>query len=227
MASKPRETFVSDNKLGPCPYVMSGDVSKTKKGLIVLQEWWGLNDQIQSEAAMIAEKGNFVTIVPDLYRGKVAIDNETAGHYMGDLDWAGAVHDIKGAARKLKAIGCEKVGVTGFCMGGALSLAAAALLKEIQASAPFYGIPSDELADVSKITIPLQCHFGANDAVEGFSCPKSQAKLKEKLDLGKVKYEFHSYQAGHAFTNATSQGFHKESCELAIGRMVDFMNKNL
>ncbi|XP_033727156.1 protein usf-like [Pecten maximus] len=222
-----RPTFPSQNKLGSCPYVITGDISKTKKGLIVLQEWWGLNDQIQNEASMIGGKGNFVTIVPDLYRGKVAIDNEQAGHYMGDLDWLGAIDDIAGAARELKTMGCEKVGVTGFCMGGALSLAAAALVPEIQAAAPFYGISGDGLADLSKITIPLQCHFGANDAVEGFSCPKSQAKLKEKLDRGGVKYEFHSYQAGHAFTNPTSDNYNKECCDLAIGRMVEFMTKNL
>ncbi|XP_069105921.1 protein usf-like [Argopecten irradians] len=220
-----RPKFPSQNLMGDCPYVMSGDPSNTKKGLIVLQEWWGLNDQIQNEAEMIGNMGNFVTIVPDLYRGKIAIDHETAGHYMGDLDWPGAVKDIAGAAQKLKSMGCEKIGVTGFCMGGALSLAAAVLVEEIQAAAPFYGTPKDELADLSKIKIPLQCHFGVEDTVEGFSCPKAQAKLKEKLEG--VIHEFHVYQAAHGFTNPSSPGYDKDACDLSLARMVEFMNKHL
>jgi carboxymethylenebutenolidase len=64
--------------------------------LVVLQEWWGINQQIQDEAKEIAEKGDFVALVPDLYRGKVATDNEEAGHLMNNLDWPGAVQDIAG-----------------------------------------------------------------------------------------------------------------------------------
>ncbi|XP_060064445.1 protein usf-like [Ylistrum balloti] len=221
------DSFESGNKLGKCPYKISGDVSKTKKGLIVLQEWWGLNDQIKNVAVSIGNMGNFVTLVPDLYRGKKTTDNEEAGHFMGNLDWEGAVLDIQGAAKKLKSMGCTKVGVTGFCMGGALSLASAVRVSEIDAAASFYGIPGDGLADVSKIRIPLQCHFGTKDAVEGFSCPKSQAKLREKLDNGKVAYDFFSYDAGHAFTNETSPNYYKDCSDLALGRLVDFMNKNL
>ena len=52
-----------------------------KGGIIVLHEWWGVTDAIQGEAAMIASEGGFVTLVPDLYRGKVTDDRETAGHY--------------------------------------------------------------------------------------------------------------------------------------------------
>ena len=70
-------------------------------------------------------------------------------------------------------LGCKKVGVTGFCMGGALSLASAALIpEEISAAAPFYGIPSADLCDVGKIKIPLQGHFGSKDTRAGFSSPK-------------------------------------------------------
>lgn len=86
---------------------------------------------------------------------------------MGNLDWSGAVKDIAACARFLKEKGCSKVGVTGFCMGGALSFAAAALVPEVDAAAPFYGIPSPDLCDVSTIKIPLQCHFGDQDQVNG------------------------------------------------------------
>ena len=81
---------------------------------------------------------------------------------MDNLDWQGAIQDISAAARFLKLRGCVKVGVTGFCMGGALAFASAALLPDdISAAAPFYGIPSPQLCDLATIKIPVQCHFGA------------------------------------------------------------------
>lgn len=125
-------------------------------------------------------------------------------------------------------VGCKKVGVTGFCMGGALSLAAAALIpEEISATAPFYGIPSSELCDVGKIKIPVQAHFGEKDQVEGFSSAKDAQALAAKLDAAGVNYELHMYDAGHAFTNPTNPEFNQEICDLALGRMVDFMKKHL
>ena len=63
----------SENAAGACPAVLAGDVSKTKRGVVVLQEWWGLNQQIQDEAKQLSDEGSFVTIVPDLYRGKVRV----------------------------------------------------------------------------------------------------------------------------------------------------------
>lgn len=186
-----------------------------------------MNQQIQDEASDIAKKGDFVALVPDLYRGKVATDHETAGHYMSDLDWPGAVKDITGAAQYLLSKGCTKVGVTGFCMGGALSIAAATLVKEISASAPFYGIPGAQLCDVGQIKIPIQCHFGSLDDIAGFSSPKDVEALKAKFEAGKVNYEIHMYNTGHAFTNSTSPGYNEEACKLSLQRMIEFMQKNL
>ena len=68
-----------------------------------------MNEQIKEQAKKIAGLGNFVTVIPDLYRGKVAIDREEAGHLMHGLDWSGAVSDVKGAAEFLKSKGCTKV----------------------------------------------------------------------------------------------------------------------
>lgn len=125
-------------------------------------------------------------------------------------------------------VGCKKVGVTGFCMGGALSLASAALIpEEISAAAPFYGIPSSELCDVGKIKIPVQAHFGSKDHIVGFSSAKDAEALKQKLDAGGVNYELYMYDTGHAFTNPTSESYTKEICDLALGRMVEFMKKHL
>ena len=220
--------FASENAKGECPAVfVKGKDSVSTQGLVVLQEWWGMNQQIQDEAKEIAEKGDFLALVPDLYRGKVATDNEAAGHLMNNLDWPGAIQDIKGAAKYLLSKGCTKVGVTGFCMGGALSLASAALVPEISASAPFYGIPGEALCDVSKIMIPLQCHFGELDTLVGFSSPKDVETLKGKLEAGGVNFELHMYQADHAFTHKGGANYNEEVSELALQRMIDFMKKNL
>lgn len=89
--------FASENARGECPAVCFKDKdSRSTRGLIVLQEWWGVNQQIQDEASEIADKGDFVTLVPDLYRGQLTTDNEEAGHLMNNLDWPGAVNDIAG-----------------------------------------------------------------------------------------------------------------------------------
>ncbi|KAH9488966.1 hypothetical protein Btru_061745 [Bulinus truncatus] len=228
MATPKVVKFETANKLGACPGVLCGDPKKQPKGVIVLQEWWGMNTQIQDCGKDLCGRLNVVTLVPDLYRGKVAEDNETAGHYMGSLDWKGAVEDIRGAAKYLKEQGCKKVGVTGFCMGGALSMAAAALVEEIDAAVPFYGIPSDQLCDVTKIKIPLQCHFAEKDDTKGFASPDEFKPLEAKLKAANFKVlEFYVYPAAHAFTNTTGPNYNKECRELAFSRMSEFFQKYL
>ncbi|XP_052286659.1 protein usf-like isoform X6 [Dreissena polymorpha] len=196
-------------------------------GLVVLQEWWGMNEQIIARGKELAEMGNFVTLVPDLYRGKVAKDHEEAGHLSGSLDWAGAIEDIRGAALFLMGKGCRKVGVTGYCMGGALSIASAALVGELSAAAPFYGIPKAERCDVKTIIIPIQAHFGELDTIAGFSAP-ADARAFEAAMKGKKDFELFMYPAGHGFTNSNNKAnYNKESADLALSRTVKFMARHL
>jgi carboxymethylenebutenolidase len=91
-------------------------------GIVVIQEWWGLNDQIKGVADKLLASG-YRALVPDLYRGKVALAANEAEHLMTGLDFGDAAgQDVRGAVQHLKASGSPKVGVTGFCMGGALTL---------------------------------------------------------------------------------------------------------
>ncbi|XP_005094588.1 protein usf [Aplysia californica] len=226
MAAPQKIQVDSANKAGKCPAILC-DAENSKAGIIVLQEWWGLNQQIQDCGKEVSCGSKMVTLVPDLYRGKVAVDNETAGHYMGDLDWKGAIDDIQGCAQYLKGKGCVKVGVTGFCMGGALSMAAAALVPEIDAAVPFYGIPSAELCDVTTIKVPLQCHFGDKDSVAGFSSPAEWKPLKAKLEAALKSLEFYNYDCDHAFTNKTGANYNPDAAKLAFSRMFQFFQKNL
>ena len=99
----------------PCPAYVPSATANHKLGVIVLQEWWGVNDNIKNRALDLHQKYGWITLVPDLYRGKVAIDRETAHHLMSDLDFGGAVQDIQAAAQFLKRERkCEKVAVVGF-----------------------------------------------------------------------------------------------------------------
>ncbi|MCO5592851.1 hypothetical protein L7F22_046855 [Adiantum nelumboides] len=175
-------------------------------GIVVLQEWWGVDYEVKNHAAFIASKG-FRTLIPDLYRGKVGLDAAEAQHLMDDLDWSNAVKDVAESVKWLKENGSPKVGVTGFCMGGALSLASSVLVPGLNAAVAFYGTPSPELADVSKVKIPVQAHFGELDNVAGFSDKNAAQALKEKLKASGVSHEVHMYPGvGHAFLNSSPEG---------------------
>src|SRR5262245_30304670 len=102
----------------------------TAAGIAVIQEWWGVNEQIKGVARKLADAG-YRALVPDLYRGKIGVEAEEAEHLMNQLDFVDAAsQDVRGAVLHLKAAG-SKVGVTGFCMGGALSLLSATKVPEL------------------------------------------------------------------------------------------------
>src|SRR5213596_2356825 len=118
-------------------------------GVVVIQEWWGLNDQIKGVADKLAGLG-YRALVPDLYKGKVTLDAAEAQHLMTNLDFGQAAsQDIRGAAQYLKQ-SSAKVGVVGFCMGGALTVLAAVFVNAIDAASSWYGFPPEQAADVTK-----------------------------------------------------------------------------
>ena len=157
----------------------------------------------------------------------MAKDREEAGHYMSGLDWNGAIQDISAGAKYLISLGCRKVGVMGFCMGGAISFAAAVRSPEISAAAPFYGIPKSSIANLLEIRIPVQSHFGELDTAVGFSSPADYNALNETLAKPGVAHEMHTYHAGHGFTNGNNQQYSSEATKLALSRVYEFMQKHL
>lgn len=173
--------------------------------VVVIQEWWGLNDQIRGVADRMAAAG-FTALVPDLYRGKSTVEAEEAHHLMTGLDFGDAAsNDVRGAVRWLKqhAAGSGKVGVTGFCMGGALTLLSSMLAPEADAGVVWYGYPPLEFIDAAKIRIPLMGHWATQD--QAFAIGGVDA-LEAKLREAGVRYEGHRYLAQHAFANETAQG---------------------
>src|SRR6266850_7501747 len=102
-------------------------------GVVVIQEWWGLNDQIKGVASRFADAG-YRALVPDLYRGKLGLDAKEAEHLMTNLNFGDAAgQDVGGAVQYLKSTGSQTVGVTGFCMGGALTLLSAVFAAGLDA----------------------------------------------------------------------------------------------
>ena len=173
-------------------------------GLLVIQEWWGLNPQIKGVADRMAGEG-FVALAPDLYHGELAghTEMDKAGKLMSQLPPDRAARDMSGAIDYLAAHAGttgEGIGVIGFCMGGMLSfLIAANRGDKVKAAVPFYGFPQgDAEPDWSGLTASVWGHMSDPDA---FFPPEAAKALEEKLrGMGKdVTIEVH--KAGHAFMN--------------------------
>jgi carboxymethylenebutenolidase len=170
--------------------------------IVVIQEWWGLNAQIRGVADRLALAG-YQALVPDLYRGKSTVEAEEAHHLMSGLNFGDAAsQDVRGAVQYLKTR-AAKVGVTGFCMGGALTLLALANVPEVDAGVVWYGCPPLEYIDASKIRVPVQGHWATQDE---FFKIDTVAALEDKLRAAGVSFDFHRYLAHHAFANETAVG---------------------
>ncbi len=202
--------------------VRSGD---SRKGIIVLQEWWGLNDQIKSVADRFAVAG-YTALAPDLYKGRVTQDPDEANHMMTGLDWVGATEiDVNGALAYLKSDGgCETVGVMGFCMGGALTVIAGVKLDACDAGVCYYGIPPVEEADPANMRVPFQGHFASLD---DWCTPAAADALEAALPSSGVAYEMHRYEAEHAFFTDTLSSYDAASAELSWQRTLDFLGRHL
>jgi carboxymethylenebutenolidase len=188
-------------------------------GVIVLQEYWGINDQLKGIASAWADAG-FIAVVPDLYKGKLAKTSDEAMSMMKALDFGAAVGEIAGAAEWVKAHARStgKVAVTGYCMGGALTLATAVNVRGLSAAVAFYGFPGD--LDWSKIDAPLQMHFAQHDDL-------ATVASGEKIKAGVTSAEFHVYDAQHAFCNdARPEVYNADACKLAWQRTLEFVRKH-
>jgi carboxymethylenebutenolidase len=198
-------------------------------GLVVIQEWWGLNEQIKGVANRLAAAG-YRALVPDLYRGQVGLDAKEAEHLMNNLNFGDAAsQDVRGAVQQLKQTS-PKVAVTGFCMGGALTILAAANVPELDAAVSWYGFPPLDYVDATKIKAPLMGHWALKDAY--FPIEQVDA-LEAKLKSANVIYEFHRYNASHAFANETLKdpslpiAYNADAAETAWARTMTFLKKHL
>ncbi len=192
-------------------------------GIVLLQEYWGINDHIRDVAGRWAKEG-FVVLAPDLYRGGVAGTPEEAMQLMGALPRERALADIAGAVAALrKHPRCSgKLGLTGYCMGGAYAFAASTMIDGLGAVVPFYGVP--QKADWAAATAPIQAHFAA---IDDWAKPEIARQIKADVEAHGGSMELFVYDAEHAFCNDTRPAYSPDNAAMAWARAVAFMRKHL
>ena len=170
-----------------------------EKTVILIQEWWGLNDHIKDIAARYADEG-FTAVAPDLYRGKIAANPDEASKLMNGLEIEDGLDTIRNtvtaAAERLNA---SHFGITGYCMGGTYALRAACELEGFSAVAPFYGdIPEEDV--LKKLRTPTIFISGTKDA---WINPEKVATLEDAAERYELPVHSAKYEADHAFFNNT------------------------
>ena len=199
------------------------EVDGARAGVVVIQEWWGLNDQIKGVAERFAAAG-FTALAPDLYHGRVTGEPDEASHLMDGLDWVGATEvEVLGALQYLKAR-LERAAVMGFCLGGALSVIAAAKLADCDAAVCYYGIPPKEQAEPAQIRVPFQGHF-AND--DDWCTPAAVDAFETALRGTGVAQEIHRYEAAHAFFNEALGAYDAHAAAQSWQRTLAFLRAHL
>lgn len=194
--------------------------------VMVFHEWWGLNDHVRSILERLAGEG-FVALGVDLYDGKTTKDADEASALMGALDWDEALRRAASAARYLEqhARSNGKVAVLGFCMGGALSFAAASAIPGLAAAVPFYGVPDASRLDLDALRAPVLAHFASRD---GWAKPSKAQAIRDELSARGKAMQLEIYEADHAFFNDTRpEVYAKEAAELAWSRTVSFLREHL
>jgi carboxymethylenebutenolidase len=220
-------TFPSTSPSGEAHGYLERPESGKGPGLIVIQEWWGLDEHIADLVRRFAAEG-FVTLAPDLYGGTTVHDREDAARMASRLPVEQAVADLAGAVDYLlglDAVTSSKVGVVGFCMGGAFVLRLAALAGDkVGAAVPFYGRP-DPATDYSGLRAAVQGHYGEEDRSISRDDVVSMATTM-RLQSGVVP-EIHWYPAGHAFMNDQRPNHDQHCAALGWSRAVEFLRDHL
>src|SRR5437879_2178871 len=189
-------------------------------GIVVIQEWWGLQEQIKGLADRLALAG-FDALAPDLYNDVVVPyhDTDAAGKEMSSLDFMDSTtQTVRGAAQYLSRNGA-KVGLTGFCLGGPVTIIGATKIPELTAGVVFYGIPPEQAAKPADVKIPLQAHFATRD---DWCTPELVGAFENVMKAAGKSLELFRYDAEHAFANEQRMSVHdRQAAELAWGRATD------
>jgi carboxymethylenebutenolidase len=194
--------------------------------LVLVQEFWGINDHVRSIAERFAREG-FLVVAPDLYHGEVAKTREEASRLMGALDWKLALDEIAGAVEYARARPRSngKVAIAGFCLGGALSFAAATTVEGLAAVVPFYGVPKAPWNEWSRVRAPIQAHFSATD---DWAKPELARDIEKAVLAQGKPMELYVYDAKHAFMNdARPEAYDAASAKLAWERTIAFLRKHM
>lgn len=194
--------------------------------IILIHEWWGLNDQIKAVANDLAAQG-YLAVAVDLFGGKVATSPEEAKALIGALDPATARETLSAwiGALRADARSTGKLGTVGWCFGGGWSLNAS-LAAPVDATVVYYGNVAKKPDELKSLKGPLLGHFGTQDAninramVAGFEKAAAEAGKSGQIEV-------HWYEADHAFANPSSARYDAADAGLAWERTLAFFKKHL
>lgn len=202
-------------------------------GIVVIHEWWGLNDWVKEQASKLADEG-YVTLAVDLYRGKVATTPNEAHEFMGSVPPDRAKRDLEAAFNFLQSqsdVKKDRIGAIGWCMGGGYSLGLAIEEPKLAADVVNYGVydyeglAKDQSA-IQKINAPIRGFYGAQDR----GVPADDVKkFKDEMDKQGKKMDVTIYpDAGHAFQNPNNKdGYRPKDTQDAWNKTVAFFAATL
>jgi carboxymethylenebutenolidase len=217
------------NGSGAYAFLAQPDDDRKHPGIVLIQEWWGIEPHIVDLAQKLATEG-FIVSVPDLYHGKVATEPNDAQRMMmlikDNVDKA--AREIIGALETVKAmpnVEPKKLGLMGFCIGGFMTYTVASRYPDLAAVVPFYGAgynPTPE--EVARVNAPVLAFYGRQDG----SIPQQQVHKIERLykDAGK-DYTVKVYDAGHAFLNPDHGMGNEQAATDAWSRAIRFLKEKL
>lgn len=206
-------------------YIAKPIESRDFPGVVMIHEWWGLNDHIRATARQLASEG-YIVLAVDLYDGEVATTPERARELTSSLDQARAIKNMKSAVAYLKVNeGITKIASLGWCFGGAQSLQLALSGEVLDATIIYYGNLVTDESKLSLINWPVLGVFGDQDAVIPITEVK---KFESSLNALGIKNEIYIYSGvGHAFANPSGANYAQEETKDAWEKTVAFLNENL
>lgn len=218
------ETLSIDTANGTTTAYVVSPGTKSVRAVLIIQEYWGVNDHIKDIANRYADEG-FIAIAPDLYRGKIAKDTGEASVLMNALAIEDGLDMIKASVEKCsEKYGISHFGITGFCMGGTFALRAACELEGFSAAAPFYGdIPPDGV--LQKLKTPTIFISALKDS---WINPEKVATLEDAAERYELPVHSVKYDADHAFFNDTRpEVYDATAAKDAWAMVVGFFNDKL
>ncbi|MCA1622713.1 MAG: dienelactone hydrolase family protein [Acidobacteria bacterium] len=202
---------------------MPNETNEQANAIILIHEWWGLNDHIKDITNRFAEEG-FVAIAPDLFRGKTAANPEEAAKLMNALELEDGLDTIKNTITTAQEkYEISRFGITGFCMGGTFALQAVCHLEGLSASAPFYGDIPDELT-LTNLKTPVIFVSGTKDK---WINPEKVSELERIAKDNTLPIQTVKYKADHAFFNSTRpEVYDEKAARDAWTKVIAFFNEN-
>ena len=194
-------------------------------GVVVIQEWWGLQDQIIGMCDRLARAG-YDALAPDLFAGTVVPyhDSAAAEREVQSLNFHDVVSQVVRGAAQYLAKSNSKVGITGFCMGGAVAIMAAQKVPEFVAAISFYSMSMDGPVKAAEVKVPFQGHYSNSD---DYITPIMVNEFEAALHAAKREAAIFRYDADHAFMNEQRDVHDRAAAELGWQRMLAFWNRHL